>query len=249
MYKYKLIHGDCLKVMAKINDNSVDLILCDLPFGTTQNVWDSVIPYEPLWEHYNRILKKEGAVVLFGSQPFTSALIMSNPTGFKYEWIWNKNKASNFLNAKKMPLKAHENILVFGSSKSYNPQMSTGHKSCKLVTRNINSDCYGRNDESKAATWGGTTERYPTSILDFNVVNNDSEQRYHPTQKPVDLLEYLIKTYTNKGDVVLDNTMGSGSTGVACVNTGRRFVGIEKSKKYYEVAKSRIESIPRKLFT
>ena len=245
MSKYKLVNGECLKVMKRIKDNSIDLILCDLPFGTTACSWDSIIPFESLWESYNRIIKKEGAVVLFASQPFTAALLMSNPTGFKYEWIWRKNKASNFLLAKKMPLKSHENILVFGSTKSYNPQMSTGHKPGNRATRRIASNCYGKSEDSE---YGGKTERYPKSMLDFNVIHNGSKNRVHPTQKPVPLLEYLIKTYTNKGDAVLDNCMGSGSTGVACMMTERRFVGIEMDKKYFKIARNRIESVPQKLF-
>ena len=238
----QLIKGDCLEVMKSIPDRSIDAIICDLPYGTTACKWDEVLPFKKLWEQYERIIKPNGAIILFGSQPFTSALIMSNPKMFKYEWIWEKSKASNFLQASYMPLKAHENIVVFGKGKTkYNAQKTQGKAFNKGKDKRI----------------GKATEVYHSipNINGFEIVNEtglrnprtvqyfttaESEGKYHPTQKPLELLEYLVKTYTNEGDTVLDNTMGSGTTGVACVNTNRKFIGIEMDDNYFEIAKKRI---------
>ena len=230
--RHKLANGDCLEVMKQIQDGSVDLILCDLPYGTTQNKWDSVIPFDALWREYVRICK--GAVVLTASQPFTSALVMSNLEWFKYDWVWRKPKGTGHLNAKKQPMRDKEDILVFYSQQpTYSPQFSEGKpykdKSGKQQTENYGADKRIGNDN-----YG---KRYPKQVLEFGAVERGT---LHPTQKPVALMEYLIRTYTNEGDVVLDNCMGSGTTGVACVNTGRDFIGIEKERPYYDISKRRI---------
>lgn len=230
----KLLQGDCLELMKNIVDKSVDMILCDLPYGTTQNKWDSVIDLKLLWEQYERVIKETGAIVLFSQMPFTAELAHSNLKLFRYEWIWKKTEATGFLNAKKMPLKSHENILVFYKNlPTYNPQMTEG-KPYKYKKENISSSNYGNSAGTDLIENEG--KRYPKSIFTFK-----KDKGYHPTQKPVALLEYLIKTYTNEGDIVLDNCMGSGSTGVACVNTGRDFIGIELDENYFNIAKNRIE--------
>jgi site-specific DNA-methyltransferase (adenine-specific) len=228
----QLMHGDCLDLMASIPNGSVDMVLCDLPYGTTQNKWDAVIPFGPLWAHYKRICK--GAIVLAAQPPFDKALGASNIQNLKYEWIWEKESGTGHLNAKKAPLKSHENILVFYSRQPvYNPQFSAG-KPYKMVSGKASSN-YGQQKETVTESDG---RRYPLTVLRFNRDKN----RVHPTQKPVALMEYLIRTYTNEGETVLDNCMGSGSTGVACANTGRNFIGIEKDAKYFAIAKQRIES-------
>ncbi len=214
----KLLHGDCLEIMPSIPDKSIDMILCDLPYGTTQNEWDAMIPFDLLWEQYDRICK--GAVVLFSSQPFTSRLVMSNVENFKYEVIWEKNKFSNFLDANRRPMKIHENILVFSDHVFY-PQYwySTPYKRWNTQAAVDRQTNYGKHKENVAESKDG--RRQPLSIVTFN----RHERPVHPTQKPVDLCEYLIKSYTREGDVVLDNCMGSGSTGVACMATNRSFIG------------------------
>lgn len=235
--KVNLLHGDCLELMKEIPDKSIDMILCDLPYGTTQCKWDEIIPFDKLWEQYNRIIKNNGAIVLFGSEPFTSLLICSNLKNFKYNWIWQKNKATGFLNAKKQPLNDNETISVFYKKQcTYNPQMTVAEKVYKrgLAIRK-KSDCYG---EEKPLVQVDNGFRYPKRIQYFN--NNFTKKQLHPTQKPVELLEYLIKTYTNENEIVLDNCMGSGSTGVAALNTSRRFIGMELEEKYFEIAKDRI---------
>lgn len=223
--------------MKDIPNKSVDMILCDLPYGTTQCKWDTIIPFEPLWEQYNRIIKDNGAIVLFGSEPFTSTLICSNLKHFKYNWIWQKNKTTGFLNAKKQPLNDNETISVFYKKQCiYNPQMTIADKVYKrgFVNRH-KSDCYG---EEKDFVQVDSGYRYPKRIQYFN--NNDTQNQLHPTQKPVELCKYLIKTYTNENNIVLDDCMGSGSTGVACMNTNRKFIGIELDNTYFETAKERI---------
>ena len=225
--------GDCLELMKEIPDKSIDMILCDLPYGTTRNKWDSVIPLNKLWEQYERIIKDNGAIVLFSQMPFSAELVHSNLKLFKYEWIWQKDNGTGFLNAKKMPLKIHENILVFYKKLPlYNPQMRTGFKpyKCKQGRHSTN---YGAYEQGHITESNG--ERYPIDIIKFK-----KDSGLHPTQKPVELLEYLIKTYTNEGDTVLDNCMGSGSTGVACVNTNRNFIGYELNEKYFEIAEKRL---------
>ena len=225
-----LYKDDCLEVMKDIPDGSVDMILCDLPYGTTQNKWDSVIPFEPLWKQYKRICS--GAIVLTASQPFTSALVMSNVDDFKYAWVWEKGAATGHLNAKRMPMKLHEDVLVFsGRNHQYNPQDLIPYN--KVTKRGNNGTNFGKSGKENFQEW----TNYPRSILKFV---GDIEPM-HPTRKPVALMEYLLKTFTHEGETVLDNCMGSGTTGVACVNTNRNFIGIEMNEKYFEIAKKRIE--------
>jgi site-specific DNA-methyltransferase (adenine-specific) len=231
---HKLFHGDCLELMKRIPDKFFDLILCDLPYGTTQCKWDSVIPFDALWEQYKRI--SNGAIVLTAQTPFDKVLGASNVGMLKYEWIWRKDAGTGFLNAKRSPLKDHENVLVFYSSPpTYNPQMRTGFKPYKCKQGATKSENYGTQTGAVSESNG---ERYPLTVLDFA----RDKDKVHPTQKPVALMEYFIRTYTNQGDKVLDNCMGSGTTGVACVNTGRHFVGMEMDDKYFAIAKERIEA-------
>ena len=236
-----LMQGDCLDRMKEIPDGSVDMILCDLPYGTTQNKWDSVIPFEPLWEQYRRIAKRNAAIVLTASQPFTSAVVMSNLRQFKCEWIWQKNAGSNFGSTKFQPMKEHESVLVFSrGTPSYNPIMQERSESGKLaVKRPIASNT--KSSPTYRVSLGPTEAvlrnelRVPSSVQKFN-----RERGLHPTQKPVALMEYLIRTYTLEGGVVLDNCLGSGTTGVACRNLTRKFIGVEMDETYFNVAKERI---------
>lgn len=246
---YTLYKGDCLEEMKKIEDGSVDMILCDLPYGTTDCAWDSVIPLSELWGAYKRVAKKNAPVVLTASQPFTSTLLISNIDDFKVEWIWKKNAGSNFGTVKFQPMKEHESVLVFsngGGRVPYFPVMQersdTGKK---IMERGIKSKAtqkglgvYGSGALHSEYDNSHLDKklRYPSSVQMFN-----RQRGLHPTQKPVALMEYLIRTYTNEGDVVMDNCMGSGTTGVACANTGRNFIGIDRDDKYFEIAKSRIE--------
>ena len=236
--KINLLHGDCLELMKNIPNKTIDMILCDLPYGTTRNKWDTPIDLNKLWEQYNRIIKDNGAIVLFAQTPFDKILGCSNIKMLRYEWIWEKTTATGHLNAKKMPMKAHENILVFYKKlPTYNPQKTTGHKPVHNYTKHQDDGSnYGKT--KVGVSGGGSTERYPRSIQVFKT--DKQKAALHPTQKPVELLEYLIKTYTNENEVVLDNCMGSGSTGVACINTNRRFIGMEIEEKYFEIAKDRI---------
>ena len=234
--------GDCLDLMKFIPDKKIDMILCDLPYGTTACKWDSIIPFEPLWKHYERVIKDNGAIVLFGSQPFTSALVMSNPKMFKYEWIWEKSKASNFLLAKKQPLKAHENVLVFANgTPNYYPQKTQGkpyyrggvkekHDNPEVSNNIPNYHSHIRKSEDGM--------RLPRSVQYFTTAEFDG--KFHPTQKPIALIEYLIKTYTKEGETVLDNCAGSGTTGIGCLNTNRNYLMIEKEEKYYNIIGERI---------
>jgi site-specific DNA-methyltransferase (adenine-specific) len=238
--KNQVILGDCLEVMKDIPDKSIDMILCDLPYGTTACKWDTIIPFEPLWEQYKRIIKDNGAIVLTASQPFTSALVMSNVKMFKYEWIWEKSHPTGFASAKYNPLKYHESVLVFSKSKTkYNPQMWEGkpnHSMGKIINGgNIKSDSY---INIKAVQSQQSSSKFPKSIIK---AGNPRFKDMHPTQKPVALFEYLIKTYTSVGDVVLDNTIGSGTTAVAAINTGRNWIGIEQDAHYCEIANERIK--------
>ncbi len=238
----ELIHGDCLEEMKKIPDGSVDLVLTDPPYGTTACKWDTIIPFEPMWEQLKRVTKKNGAIVLFGSQPFTSALVMSNPKMFRYEWVWDKGKGSNPLLARKQPMKSHENIMVFAEKQTnYNPQMTDG-KSYKIPRtggNRTNSIVGAKSDNKDFIQKTDPTKRYPQTIQRFSI---HCGSKIHPTQKPVALMEYLTKTYTNEGETVLDFTMGSGTTGVACKNLNRNFIGIELDETYYNIAKKRIEN-------
>ena len=239
----QLRRGDCLELMKDIPDGSVDMILADLPYGTTACKWDTIIPFEPLWDQYKCIIKPNGAIVLTASQPFTSALVMSNPKMFRHAWVWNKSVGSNLFQAKIAPLKVHEDVLVFSiATVGYIPQMTPKDKPQKQGSyKNLSNSSEVTNKKGKQALAGKIyTESYPKTILEFKKENR-SKKPLHPTQKPVALFEYLIKTYTNEGEVVLDNTMGSGTTGVACVNTNRNFIGMELDDKYFEIAKERIE--------
>ena len=236
---HRFIHGDCLEVMLELLEGQVDMVLTDPPYGTTACKWDAVIPFEPMWAGIRHCLKSNGAAVLTASQPFTSALVMSNPTAFHQSLVWSKNKPSGHLNAKRRHLTGHEDILVFcDGTPMFNPQLWQSRPSNK-ATRTKFTPVYG--SQISTTYEGGQTDRYPTTVLSFSVVNNDSsgDGRYHPTQKPVALMEYLIRTYTNEGDTVLDFTMGSGTTGIACQNTGRKFIGIEKDDAYFQVAVER----------
>lgn len=231
-----LLNGDCLELMKDIPNKSIDLILCDLPYGTTHCKWDIVIPFNELWKQYNRIIKDNGAIVLFSRQPFTSQLINSNLKMYRYELIWQKEQATNFLHIKKQFGQATENIEVFYKHQpTYNPQMV---KSDKPVKSNGGNNSRTYNNQTFIGSDEVRYEKYPLNILNFK----RDKTGFHPTQKPVALLEYLIKTYTNEGDTVLDNCMGSGSTGVACINTNRDFIGIELEENYFQIAKNRIEA-------
>jgi site-specific DNA-methyltransferase (adenine-specific) len=242
----KLYQGDCLEVMKDIDDKSIDMILCDLPYGTTACKWDTIIPFEPLWEQYKRIIKDNGAIVLTSSQPFTTDLINSARDIFKYEWIWDKVSGKDFYQAKKRPLKQHENILIFSKGNTiYNPQMYEADKKnirdrIKNNTKAQQDTIYG--DLKEYTSQKDERKRYPGSIFIHSYQENELHysKRLHNTQKPVALFEYLIKTYTNEGDLVLDNCAGSGTTGVACKNTNRNFILIEQDEKYCEVIKERV---------
>jgi len=230
-----LFQGDCLDIMPLIPDKSIDMILADLPYGTTACKWDTIIPFEPLWKQYKRIIKDNGAIVLTASQPFTSALVMSNPKLFKYEWIWEKSHPTGFASSKYNPLKYHESVLIFCEGKTvYNPQMTKGkpnHSMGKIVN---GGQIKSESQVNITAIQSQQSEnKFPKSVQKFS---NPRFKGMHPTQKPVALFEYLIKTYTNENDLVLDNTMGSGTTCLAAKELNRKFIGIEKEPKYYEIA-------------
>ena len=237
-----LILGDCLEAMAELPDASVDMVLTDPPYGTTACKWDSIIPLEPMWDQLKRVTKLNGAIVMTASQPFTSALVMSNPDMFKHEWVWIKNRGSNFANTVREPMKEHESVIVFSRGKwTYNKQMQerTGGGVSLIGKRQLKdtkTEVYG---SFKGLAKELPRLRVPSSWQRFNTASG-SEKTSHPTQKPVALMEYLIKTYTNEGETVLDFAMGSGTTGVACDNLGRDFIGIEKDPKYFKIAKERI---------
>ena len=251
----KIYNMDCLEGMKYIDDKSIDMILCDLPYGTTACKWDTIIPFEPLWEQYNRIIKDNGAIVLFGIEPFSSALRMSNIKNYRHEWYWNKINAGNFVQAKNHPLKIIENIIVFSKNKvNYYPQMiqnSEEHtKELKAKNKNKKQSSLEQTVEDKyfvmaSGKWKSDTDEsvaYPKNIITISKFSNEcnSKHRLHPTQKPVALCEYLIKTYSKENELVLDNCMGSGTTAIACINTNRNFIGFELDKEYYEIAKNRI---------
>ncbi|AAR89300.1 gp10 [Burkholderia phage Bcep43] len=247
---YELYWGDCLDLMRLLPDASVDMVMCDLPYGTTACAWDSVLPFDALWAQYRRIVKSRGAVVLTAAQPFTSALVASNFEWFKYDWVWAKNRPTNFAHAKNKPMPKHESVLVFSPGTTvhasqfklrmtYNPQGLTRIEPRKMKTYNTDAMF------SKRGSHGEYTQEftnYPHSLLEFST----DQLNLHPTAKPVALMEYLIRTYTSEGDTVLDNCMGSGTTGVACINTGRRFIGMEKDADYALIATGRMrEAIDR----
>ena len=244
----RLLEGDCLEYMEKIPDGSVDMILCDLPYGMTQNQWDCYIPLEELWKQYKRVIKQNGAIVLTSNGVFTAKLILSQPGIFKYKWVWEKSKPTNFLNAKKQPLRKYEDVCVFYKKQpTYHPQMTPGEPYDKGVRKDQLCGNYGDFDPVHVASKG---ERYPTDIIYIKTAESEGAV-YHPTQKPVELGRYMVRTYTNPGDVVLDNTFGSGSFLVAALMEGRNFIGIEKNENvalfkreeidYIEVAKKRLK--------
>ena len=245
LVRNNVYHGDCLELMIDIPDKSIDMILCDLPYGTTACRWDSVIPFEILWEHYKRIIKDNGAIALFGSEPFSSLLRCSNLGMYKYDWIWKKNKSSNFINAKYQPLKNYETVSIFSKKAStysikgnmfYNPQGVIELKASKIQTRKgiKKGEIYHSNPNIETLQ---KYSNYPTCIIELPMVTKP----LHPTQKPVELCEYFIKTYTNEGDVVLDNCCGSGSTVIAAINTNRGYIAMEKEEEYYLLTKNRIK--------
>ena len=236
----KIYNMDCLEGMKQIPDGSIDAIICDLPYGTTDNQWDSIIPLDHLWAQYKRIIKKDGAIVLFAQCQFDKILGCSNLAWLKYEWIWEKEMGTGFLNAKYVPMKNHENILVFYQEHpTYNPQMRKGEPyKCKKGSASTN---YANKNTDVVTISNG--ERYPLTILRFD----RDRDAFHPTQKPVDLLRYLVKTYTNEGDTILDNCMGSGTTAVACIKEKRHFIGFELNKEYYDKACLRIDAVKRQL--
>ena len=234
--------GDCLELMPKhVEDKSVDMVFCDLPYGTTQNKWDSVIDLDKLWGEYKRVIKDNGAIVLFAQTPFDKVLGASNLKMLKYEWVWEKTQATGHLNAKKMPMKAHENLLVFYKKlPTYNPQKTTGHKPMNSGVRRSSLKNENYNEINKVdLPFGGDTDRYPRTVLKFK---SDKQKNYlHPTQKPLALIEYMIKTYTNEGDLILDNTCGSGTTGLGAKNLNRNYIMMEQDPKYYEIACKRVQ--------
>ena len=241
----EIIHGDCLEVMRQFPDKSIDMILCDLPYGTTDCKWDSVIPFDKMWDQYERIIKDDGAIVLFGNEPFSSALRMSNLDLYKYDWKWDKIQGANFLNVKYQPLKNIEDIMVFSKGRitngkrkpiKYYPQGFVEDVKEKINTLDYNGT-FGSSSVKKGKKFQTTGSGYPKCLIQFKKDND----KMHPTQKPVALCEYLIKTYTLPGEVVLDNCIGSGTTAIACINTGRNFIGIEIEEKYVKIARERIE--------
>ena len=245
-YSQCVFLGDCLEIMKSIPDGSIDMILCDLPYGKTKNKWDVIIPFDKLWEQYERIIKINGAIVLMATQPFTSELILSNKKMFRYDLTWEKQTATGFMNAKKMPLRAHEDILVFYKKlPTYNPIKT---KATTSSLRNHKKDRFSENyGKQIVATYGSDDNfsRYPRSVFsvkkDPGFSRSTNNTRLHPTQKPVDLMEYLIKTYTNACETVLDNCAGSGTTGIACINTNRNFILIEQEKKYFDTINERLQ--------
>ena len=232
----KLLKGDCLELMKDIPNKSIDAIIADLPYGTTRAKWDSILDLDLLWKQYERIIKPNGAIILFGSQPFTTTLINSNIKDFKYSLVWDKKMKVGMMNCKRMPLRQHEDIMVFYKKQpTYNPQMTKGKMRNKKISPTKDFEVYGQITPID----NFNDDYYPSSILEFS--NANQKAKSHTTQKSLELMEYLVKTYTNEGDMVLDNCMGSGTTGVACVNTNRGFIGMELDDKYFEIAKERIE--------
>lgn len=238
-----LYHGDCLEQMDNIADGSVDMVLCDLPYGTTQNKWDSVIDLTSLWRQYNRVCKQNAAIVLFCQGVFTAKLILSNEQFFKYKIVWEKSKPTNFLNAKKQPLRKHEDIAVFYRSQpTYNPQFSKGEPYSKGIRKDQQTGSYG--DFSPVVVKSDSGKRYPTDVVYYKTAESESEKTvWHPTQKPVDLGRYCIRTYSNAGDTVLDNAFGSGAFIVSAFLEGRKYIGIEKEKAFFDIAQERLRRI------
>lgn len=232
----KVYLGDCLNIMPNIDNKSIDCIICDLPFGVTaRNKWDCIIPFDKLWNEYKRIIKDNGAIILHATQPFSSKLVMSNPDMYKYDWIWEKQQGTGFLNAKKQPLRNHEQILVFYKKQpTYNPQMREGFKPYSIKKGSETSNYNTTNSPNVESVSDGS--RYPLTVLKYNY----DKDKLHPTQKPVALMEYLVKTYTNEGDLILDNCAGSGTTLLAAKNLNRKFIGVEQEEKYYKIIQDRL---------
>lgn len=238
----KLLHGDCLSLLPSLPDSSIDMVLADPPYGITQCKWDSVIDLAAMWRELERVCKPNAAIVMTAAQPLTAQLVCSNIGMFKYEIIWEKGNATGFLNAKKQPLRAHESVLVFYRQQpTYNPQMTSGHARKTSKRKTVNSECYGK---ALSLTEYDSTERYPRSVQFFS--SDKQRGSYHATQKPVALMEWLIRSFSNQGDVVLDFCMGSGTTGVACINTDREFIGMEMDGEIFQVATSRIVALMNK---
>lgn len=236
----QIIHGDCIDVMSSLQAASVDMVLADVPYGQTRNAWDQPIPFEPMWRELRRVTKTNAAIVLFGAQPFASRLVCSNLDDFRYDLQWKKNKPTGFLNAKKQPLRIHEHILVFYRKPPfYEPQMTTGHKPGNYARRVQHSSNYGAQTPTE---YGGSTERYPTSVLEVPIINNDDPDKHHPTQKPVDLLAWLMRSYSREGDTILDFTAGAGSTAVAALRERRNFICIEIEQRYVEISNKRVDA-------
>lgn len=245
----QIVQGDCLEVMKDIPDESIDMILCDPPYGKTKMKWDSIIPFAPMWGQYDRIIKTNGVVVLFGVEPFSSKLRLSNLDLYKYDWVWEKDKPTNFARSNKEPMKYHENIMIFYKKQpTFNKQLISRSEGGKLRTKTgVNHN--NRKIQGSDKTYSGKTQitfynenlKNPSTIIYFNTGRR--QDLIHPTQKPTELFEYLIKTYTNEGEIVLDNCIGSGTTAVACINTNRNFIGIELDEEYYKIATERIESM------
>jgi len=255
--KKEILLGDCLELMKDIPNGSIDMILCDLPYGTTQNKWDSIIPLDKLWEQYKRIIKPNGAIVLFAQTPFDKVLGASNLNMLKYEWIWIKNRGTGHLNAKKMPMKYHENILIFyNKPPTYNPIFIDYSESTKKIHQSSKVKTFDAKWANNNSNYGSFNKlervydfergKYPMSYINFNVLSQTDKTRMHPTQKPVELMEYIIKTYTNEGELVLDNTAGSGTTAIACLNTNRQFIVMEKEQKYYDIILKRVGDFNKK---
>lgn len=237
---YVILQGNCLDVLKTIPDNRIDMVLADVPYGQTQNAWDIPIAFEPMWQQLRRVAKQDAAIVLMAAQPFASKLICSNLDDFRYDLIWRKNKPTGFLNAKKQPLRNHEHILVFYRKQpAYVPQMTNGHKPGNYARRTKHSSNYGAQTPTE---YGGSTERYPLSVIDMPIINNDDPDKQHPTQKPVDLMAWLIQSFTQVGALVLDFVAGSGTTALAAERTGRHSISIELNPDYVTMAKARVEA-------
>lgn len=242
-----IFHGDCLEIMKDITDNSIDMIVCDLPYGITKNKWDVIIPLDLLWEQYKRIIKENGAIILTASQPFTSELVLSNKKMFRYDLTWEKQTGTGFMNAKKMPLRTHEDILVFYKKlPTYNPQKT---KATTSSLRGHQKDRFSENYGKQIVSSCGSDDnflRYPRSVFkikkDAGFSSSVNNTRLHPTQKPIDLMEYLIKTFSNENDIILDNCAGSGTTAIACINLNRKYILIEKERKYFDIIENRIKN-------
>jgi site-specific DNA-methyltransferase (adenine-specific) len=234
-----LVNADCFDVFPFIEDKSIDAIICDLPYGTTKCKWDSIIPLENLWDEYSRIIKDNGAIALFGREPFSSKVRLSNENNYRYDWIWEKSKATNFLFAKQMPLIAHEDIMIFYNKlPTYNPQKTKGKPYNKGIEKRNEIEAVGKIGNGNLII-NESGDRNPRSVIYFRTA--ESEGKFHPTQKPISLMEYLILTYSNENDTILDNTFGSCTTGIACINTNRNFIGIENNMDYFNISLKRVE--------